>query len=575
MTEPEAPTLFKKSPSDASDFEREQLGFFLSGNDVATTLATLNPSLAWLPILRQMRVVEADHELAGWIERNFRDEQAVRDVVANIHFFRPETARQLEYSLIRHANELPAVLAESWRFIIRSVKTWNQSVLQNEWFHVKPRIEKGEISFELLERIADVLHPKLRVEKRLFLHTEPPVHAAEPSDLMSLRYEVVDGVSADDVLEAWPNDAGAQTDHQLLSLLTDSLRTALADATDAGVEADEHYSVSDRDVPSVAKHDQNRYRSGFQAIVRVMAELWLRLARKSPSSAISLIEQWRRSGFRLMRRLALFACSDPIVPADLGADVLIEIPSGELFIPQSSVEVHQLIRARWRDFASFKRDAILSRLRQGPPRHNFREGADVDRAIDRYRFDILAEMQRNGLEIGQKTEVLLKEIRTRRPEWTMRQAEQAGFGVWHEGPRQVVGDASKLNGVPDDALVQEVRRIAAEADFLEGDAWQALCSSDPDRALRALEAAEARGDWAIELWPQLLWARSKYAEVETENRVAQVLLRWPAETFEKVIEPASSWLELHAESLDDARLWPVWDRIADVTLNLGEAPSDG
>jgi hypothetical protein len=41
----------KKTPSEASEFEREQLRFLLSGDDVAATLASVNPSLAWLPVL--------------------------------------------------------------------------------------------------------------------------------------------------------------------------------------------------------------------------------------------------------------------------------------------------------------------------------------------------------------------------------------------------------------------------------------------------------------------------------------------------------------------------------------------
>jgi hypothetical protein len=575
MSEPEASTSRRKTPSEASEFEREQLRFLLSGNDVSATLAAVNPSLAWLPILKQMQVVTADGELAGWIERNFSDEQAVRDVVANIHFFGLETARILEHSLNRHAGDLRPLLLKSWQLIIRSMKVWNRNILQNEWFEVVPRIKSGGYSSELLERIAVTLRPKLRVEKRLSLHGEVPERAAEPSDLMSLRYEVADGVSADQVLKAWPADASVKANYEVLSQLTLALRAALADATDDGVEVDEYYSASDRDVPSVAEHEQNRYRSGFQAIVRVMVEIWLRLAKTSPSYAILFVQQWRQSGFRLMRRLALFACTDPIVPAELGADILTEIPSSELFLSQSSVEVHQLIRARWRDFASDKREAILNRLSEGPPRQPFREGADIDRAIDRRRFDILAEMERNGLEIGQKAEALLKDIRAREPNWALRPAEQAGFGVWHEGARAVVSDARKLDGIPDDALVLEAKRITATPRILDGDVWQALCSSDPDRALRGLEISAARGDLPIDLWQQFLWGRSEYSKPDVEKRVAELIARWPQESFEKIIEPASSWLELHAQTLNDSHVWQVWDRIADATLETAEEAADG
>src|SRR5713101_2994765 len=82
----------KKTPADATPFEREQLRFFLSGGDLAATLSEVNPSLAWLPVLSEMKLIQSETQLIAWIERNFGDADAVRDVVANIHFFGPETA---------------------------------------------------------------------------------------------------------------------------------------------------------------------------------------------------------------------------------------------------------------------------------------------------------------------------------------------------------------------------------------------------------------------------------------------------------------------------------------------------
>ncbi len=80
----------KKTPEDTSEFEREQLRFFLSGDDLAATLATVNPSLAWLPVLSEMKLLENDIQLIAWVERNFADVDAVRDVVNNLHFFGPK-----------------------------------------------------------------------------------------------------------------------------------------------------------------------------------------------------------------------------------------------------------------------------------------------------------------------------------------------------------------------------------------------------------------------------------------------------------------------------------------------------
>src|SRR6185312_5022862 len=94
----------RKTPGNATDFEREQLRYFLSQGDLAATLATLNPSLAWLPFLSQMKLIQNERQLASWIERNFFDVQAVRDVVANLRFFGSDIATLLDHSLTIQAD---------------------------------------------------------------------------------------------------------------------------------------------------------------------------------------------------------------------------------------------------------------------------------------------------------------------------------------------------------------------------------------------------------------------------------------------------------------------------------------
>ena len=567
MTEKQNRPARKKTPDDASEFEREQLRFLLSGDDVATTLATINPSLAWLPVLWQMKVVEGENQLIAWIERNFADEDAVRDVVANIRFFGPETATFLEYRLNNQTGTLPPLLLESWRLIIRHMKTANRGVLQNDWFEIAPQIKRGEHSTALLERIAEAVRPKLRLGKHFSLYQTDRDPPKRPSDLMKIDYEVADSLTADEVLTAWPENASAETDSRLISHLTSALEGALADATDVGVEYDEGFSTSDFDVPSVAQHPQNEYRSGFHVIVRSIAELWLRLAGKSPELALRCVERWRTGNFRLMRRLALFAAADQVVAADLAARMLISLPRGALFFTNSSVETYRLIRTRWNEFTPQDQKVILDRLREGPPREWFREGAEFDKAVDRSRFDIIAAMQREGFEIGDEATVLLKDIRARWPEWALRPAEQDGFHMWlGGGTSRISGDTDKLRGIPDNQLVAEAKKIAAAADFLDGDDWQALCLSDPDRALHGLELAAMADDWMVGFWRQLLWARKEYASADTEPRIAQLLLRWPAEDFGEIAGAASAWLDEHANKLDDAVLWPLWDRIADATL---------
>lgn len=557
----------KKTPADSTPFEREQLRFFLSGGDLAAALSEVNPSLAWLPVLSEMKLIQSETQLIEWIERNFADADAIRDIVSNIRFFGPETANFLEYWLNAQSANLSPLFAKSWALIFRHMRTAKRGFAQNEWFEIAPQLKRGDHSAVVLERLANVLRPKIKLSKRLSWRETDGKTPERPSDLMSIDYEVDDSVSSDDVLAAWPSDAAAEVDENVLLQLTAALSSALADATDAEVESNEGYSISDIDVPSVARHRQNEHRSGFQVIVRVMAEIWARLAAKARGKAITIAERWRDSPFRLMRRLAMFASANPAVPGEVGADMLIGLPSRELFFTNSSVEVHQLIRARWNDFPGEKQQEIIHRICEGPSRGWYREGAEIDRHIDRSRYDLLFDMNLHGFDIGREAEELLAGIRARWPRWQPNPAEQAGFHIWHESNQRTLGgDTDKLNGIADSELVAEARKIAAAAGFSEGDSWQGLCLSDPDRALRGLDAAAVSGDWPAEYWEQLLWSRHSYADADALPKMARLLLQWPQESFGKIAVAASSWLGEHARALPDPLLWPLWDRVADATL---------
>jgi hypothetical protein len=296
----------KKTPRDVSEFDREQLRFFLMRGDLTSALTEINPSIAWLPWLAEMKLLQPGIQLAPWIERNFAEPDSIRDIAANLHFFDPQTAELLEFGLNRQQDALSPLLIKCWRLIIRHMLNARRGALSSEWFDIAPRVKRGEQSPEVVERLAEALKPKLKIGKRIAWSEEQDESPQRPTDLMSIDYEVEDGLGEEEVLSVWPTTAPAEVEHRLLIRLTAALAAALADAMDAGVESNEGYGVSDRDVPSVAKHEQNAYRDGFQVIVRVMAEIWTRLASKNVDLARPIVDLWRRSEFRLVRRLSLF-----------------------------------------------------------------------------------------------------------------------------------------------------------------------------------------------------------------------------------------------------------------------------
>lgn len=559
----------KKTPEDVSEFEREQLRFFLSEIDPANLLQELNPSLAWLSHLAKLKVIDADTQLAPWIQKNFAEIDAIREVAANINFFRrPETADILE-SHLNQTGGMSSLAIKCWRLIIRHMRAASRGMLRSIWFDIAPRIKHGEHSPELLEQLAHELRPKLRVSKHFsWRDTENVQEANHPADLMKIDYEIDDGIKDEEVLLVWPANAAAEVDDKLLKLLSHALDSALADAIDAGVESNDAYSLSDRDVRSVAKHEQNAYRAGFRPIVRVMADLWSRLVVKDDQRALALLDNWRASQFRLVRRLALFAAADTVVPANIAANVLMTLPAGELFLTNSSVEVFRLIDTRWRDFAAPDQLAIERRITQGPPAELFRE--DHARLVDRCRFDLLGHLERNGNQLGANAQAMLVEIRKRWPDWSLGAKEQAGFHIWHESSTAIIGDPSKLSGIPDAQLVSTAKKVAGEAGFHEGDAWRALCETDPQKALCGLTAEANSGQWPTEFWRSFLWPASKLQDVQEIANIAKLLLEWPRDTFTEIASDASRWLNEVTKTLDEKLLWPLWESIAEATAQHAE-----
>src|SRR3546814_15286346 len=135
-------------------------------SDVCSSDLELNPSLAWLPVLAELRLIDVNTRLAPWIEKNFSYYHAVSEVAANLHFFSPETADLLDFRLSRTA-DLPPLLLTSWRLIIRFMRNSRRIGLRSEWYDIAPRIKSGEQSAELLERLAEMLRPRLKVGKQI------------------------------------------------------------------------------------------------------------------------------------------------------------------------------------------------------------------------------------------------------------------------------------------------------------------------------------------------------------------------------------------------------------------------
>ncbi|QHW28424.1 SIR2 family protein (plasmid) [Rhizobium leguminosarum bv. viciae 248] len=552
------------APGEATEFDRAQLRSLTRRGNAAALLMEANPSLAWLPALGELQLVRFDDRwLAAWIGENLHDPSAVSEVVARLGMFGPGVADTLTYSLNRSGDALAPFLRQSWTLLIRHMRN-NQRGLTpaSGWYDLLPAFERGDRSADTITRLTQLLKPALKIEKRFRLDDDEPEVATTVHDLMRVDYEPEENIAIDEVLSAWSVDTSPEANFQLVTALSHALDNTLDDAVDIGVESNRGSGLTDFDVASVAEHAQNRYRRGFLPIVRTIAEIWTRLAVKDPARALEFVTAWISSQHKLNHRLALFAAGNPAVPPDMVKKVLTALPRAELFLTAGTVELHRLLMNRWNDLTAEFRGAFEARIRSGPPADWFREGADVDRHIDRSRFDVIGNLLRAGIDLSAETRDLQETILQRWPEWKLRPEAQSGFHSWHEfSAERLLPDPEKLKDIPDQELVEVALRADAAADFGDGQNWRSLCEREPESAFRALLADAEHGRWRANAWRQLLLSAAIAADPVAAEQVTARLLQWPDASFSEIASYAAEWLGKPEILAQEALRWPLWDRL--------------
>jgi hypothetical protein len=563
--------ILAKVPKETVSFEHEQLRFMLNLNEGVAGIMEFSPSFAWMPFFAKWGMIrQGEPGLLLWIDHNLSNEQAFRDVVSNIHLLGSDAAEYLDESLRRNHDTLPALFVKSWRIIQRQIRNNRLKTSGREWLMLGLRVQHGEFSSDLYVDLARSLRPRIIIKSRGEFYQVERAPAKNPRDLMSIEFEVDDLVSVESILQIWPEDTLAQYDCRLLDCLTNELESALHDAVDAGVEGEgrDTYSAgwgrSDSDVPSIAASIQNNYRSGFQAIARFTAELWSRLARKDAALALPQIERWGASQFRLFRRLALFACADSIVPAEVAAKMLNSLPQGELFLTGSAVEVIRLLRARWREWPDPTREAIEHRLCSGPAAECFH--TNVEKAVDSSIYGVLGQLQQEGFPLGGEALSTLSDIGGRWPDWRPRPTEQAGFHIWAGSVETYTSDTPSLADIPDEQLVTESRRLNEGLSF-PGEVWADLCRGDPERALRGLELEATRNRWPDSEWKIMLTSSASFNQPEFARRISLALVDCDSAVFSEIAASAASWLGYCFREIDDGVIWRLWDLTLDASLD--------
>jgi hypothetical protein len=319
-------------------------------------------------------------------------------------------------------------------------------------------------------------------------------------------------------------------------------------------------------------------RSGFYPITRVLADIWQRVAAQDCGRARTLALVWKDSPFLLAQRLYLHAVSSSEIftPAE-ASSALIALSDDVFWLSGAQVEIMRLLADRWRQFSQEDRNALEARLAEGIPRDLFPPDAfeDPDRWESIWDSAVFKRMKRisaAGAQLSAASLQLLEEVSGRHPKWRPSPGDRDDFMTWMGEVRWGYdGHPELLTDIADDALVKEAMRLQRERPFEEGDVWRLFCSSDPDRALRALRLEADGGTWEAEAWRPLLSAAGEKEEADFQSELAELLARMPDVRLGDLLSSATYWLRQRREILtrsngpNGARLFRLWDRFADLT----------
>ena len=249
-------------------------------------------------------MIESTHALGPWIASRIDHAEMIR-ACAELRRLDDQSRWFIERAIAAPGAKLSAVRKKAWRLLLRARAAKRQSNFHAAWFNALGRIEAHEVDYEARQLVAEAVKPVLEITRRSrwpgMSETENDLETI--NGLVHVDFRSDDYPRAEEVLAAWPQELDQEI--ALFRTLDRTLTEALEEAADAGFL--DGWDRASGDVPSVARHPQNAYHTGFYSITRVLADLWARIAEKNPDQARALALGWAKTSFLLSNRLYLYA----------------------------------------------------------------------------------------------------------------------------------------------------------------------------------------------------------------------------------------------------------------------------
>lgn len=333
--------IFANTLEKTNESVRNECVRLLSHHDATELLGALSPDPEWLPFLTSKGVFKSGTAHLGlWAASRVAEPEIIRQVAGATVL--DDTSRwPLERALEKTNPDLKNVFRRAWRLIIRESIASTMPLSRNGWFEIEPQLKLGEVGYSERATITGIFKPQLRVEKPYrFREEQEDLEHHSLRTLVRIDFTSGDYPHPEKVLLALPSQP--EMELELLFSLDRALLDSLEEAHDVGFL--DGWDAANGDVPSVAPHTQNTNRSGFYPIVRMIADLWLRLLVNNPIDARTIAMRWDEGRWPLLKRLWLFAAESDLFSPDEVANALFKTDDADFWISNTVVEVMRAMR---------------------------------------------------------------------------------------------------------------------------------------------------------------------------------------------------------------------------------------
>ena len=508
--------------------------------------------------------------LARWIAK-IAHEPVVPWWAARYSSLHPKLLDEIEWRVERAADELPCLARLTWRLLTEKFHTAPDDPygLRVSWDEMRRRIETEGWTNSFLREFERNVTPYLKTGRPLLLDAARPPY----KDWSQLR---LDDIASFEV--AFPTPVGERPEipddvlPKVYQIVRRHLELAAGLLTDIGTS---YYWETSTFYPEDSPGENHI--SDESAYLFWFRDLFDRMVETYPELVKADVALWPKEDPFSFNKLHLYAWTfDVLFSENEVGDGLLSLSDKAFWKEEYRRELLHLLKRRWHELPSDKRELVERRLVEGRARYSGESEEDFKQRRASGSAIVLGWLMNQGCELGGKTLEVLPDLRSADPRWRPEWAETA------DRSRDVrvrwVGtdsDPSPIIDAPISQIIplarQHTRRAFPEPTVYSP--FEGLVEQRPVRAVAALTHVARRGDYPAEFWRSALQKWPDEARCRLSWLFGARLARLPSEIVVELGHDVFGWLRKYLPKLaaqDQPRALSIFDTLLE-KLFTGEA----